>query len=84
MGDAHTANGIGFQTAAAVVGQSLPSPVPGALTRSLGLEIVGPSVLIAAILLLALYEALMATSGKHPHGVDPLGMAPPLRPSLKA
>jgi fucose permease len=65
LGDAHTANGVGFQIAAAVLGQSLLPAILGVLARSLGLEIVGPSLLTAAILLLGLYEALMAASGKH-------------------
>src|SRR5262249_37710763 len=84
LGEAHTANGVGFQIAAAVLGQSLLPGGVGMLASRLGLKVVGPSLLIAVILLLALYEALMATSGKHLHTVDPLVMAPMLRPSLVA
>jgi fucose permease len=75
LGDAHTANGVGFQIAAAVLGQSLLPAVLGVLARNLGLEIVGPSLLTATILLLALYEVLMATSGKHMRLVDSAVMA---------
>jgi len=84
LGDAHTANGVGFQIAAAVLGQSLLPAVLGVLARNLGLEIVGPCLLTAAILLLALYETLMTTSGKHLRLVESTGTAPGLRPPLVA
>jgi fucose permease len=84
LGDAHTANGVGFQIAAAVLGQSLLPAVLGVLARNLGLEIVGPSLLTVAILLLVLYEALMTTSGKHMRLVDSAVMPAVLRPPLMA
>ena len=84
LGDAHTANGVGFQIAAAVLGQSLLPAVLGVLARNLGLEIIGPSLLTATILLLALYEVLMTTSGKHLRRVESTVTAPGLRPSLMA
>ncbi|MGH8066762.1 MAG: MFS transporter [Candidatus Entotheonellia bacterium] len=84
LGDAHTANGVGFQIAAAVLGQSLLPAVLGVLARNLGLEIIGPSLLTAAILLLALYEVLMTTSGKHLRRVESTVTAPGLRPPLIA
>jgi fucose permease len=62
LGAAHTANGVGFQIAAAVLGQSLLPAILGVQVRTFSLEIVGPSLLIAALLLLGLYEASMATS----------------------
>jgi fucose permease len=61
LGSAHTANGVGFQIAAAVLGQSLLPSLVGILARSFGLEIVGPVLLTAAILLFVLYESLMFT-----------------------
>ncbi|MGH9940843.1 MAG: MFS transporter [Pyrinomonadaceae bacterium] len=64
LGDAHTANGIGFQIAAAVLGQSLLPGLVGLLAGRLGLEVVGPSLLAAALLLLLTYEALEALSPK--------------------
>jgi fucose permease len=62
LGGAHTAHGVGLQIAAAVLGQSLVPSLVGVLARRLGLEIIGPSLLTAALLLLLLYEALMAMS----------------------
>jgi hypothetical protein len=53
-----------LQIAAAVLGQSLVPSLVGVLARRLGLEIIGPSLLTAALLLLLLYEALMAMSLK--------------------
>jgi len=60
LGNAHTANGVGFQIAAAVLGQSLLPGMMGILARHLGLEIVGPTLLTAALLLLMLYEIFLA------------------------
>lgn len=62
LGAAHTANGIGFQVAAAVLGQSILPSLIGVLAHVLGLEIVGPVLLTAALLLLVIYEALLAIS----------------------
>jgi len=62
LGDRHTANGIGFQIAAAVLGQSLLPAAIGVLANNLGLEIAGPVLFIAAFLLLMLYETLVAIS----------------------
>lgn len=64
LGAGHTANGIGFQIAAAVLGQSLLPGLVGVLAGKFTLEIVGLALLIAALLLLALYEALMVMSAK--------------------
>jgi len=58
LGDAHTANGVGLQIAAAVLGQSLLPALVGVLARHLGLELVGPALCTAAVVLLALYELL--------------------------
>ena len=60
LGDEHTANGVGLQIAAAVLGQSLLPALVGVLARHLGLEIIGPALCIAAAVLLALYELLLA------------------------
>ncbi len=80
LGDVHTANGIGFQIAAAVLGQSLVPALLGIQARNLGLEIVGPSLVIATILLLGLYEALMATRGKQMPRVKRSVMPAALKP----
>jgi hypothetical protein len=45
LGSAHTANGVGLQIAAAVLGQALLPGMMGMLARHLGLEIVGPALL---------------------------------------
>ena len=58
IGAAHAANAIGFQIAAAVLGQSLLPAAVGLLARWFGLEVIGPALLAAALLLLLLYETL--------------------------
>jgi len=60
LGEAHTANGVGLQIAAAVLGQSLLPALVGVLAHHLGLEIIGPALCTAAVVLLALYESLTA------------------------
>jgi fucose permease len=62
LGNAHTANGVGFQIAAAVLGQSLLPGMLGMLARHHGLEMVAPALLAAALVLLVLYEIFMALS----------------------
>jgi Fucose permease len=64
IGEAHTSSAIGFQISAAVLGQSLLPGLVGVLAYRLGLEVVGPVLLTASLLLLALYEALTAMSAK--------------------
>jgi fucose permease len=60
LGRSHTANAIGFQIAAAVLGQSLLPALIGLMARRLGLEIVGPSLLISAAALVGLHFLLTA------------------------
>jgi fucose permease len=62
LGEGHTDNGVGFQIAAAVLGQSLLPAIVGVLASTLGLEIVGTVLVVAALLLLMLYEKLTSTS----------------------
>ena len=66
IGEAHTGNAIGFQISAAVLGQSLLPGMVGVLANHVGLEIVGPAMLTASLLLLALYEAMTAMGAKAP------------------
>jgi len=47
-----------------VLGQSLLPSFLGMLAKNIGLEIVAPAMLMAAILLLALYEVLLSASPK--------------------
>jgi fucose permease len=58
VGDAHTANAVGFQISAAVLGASLLPALVGIIADRLGLESVGPALLSLALVLIALYEGL--------------------------
>jgi len=64
LGAMHTANGIGIQIAAAVLGQSLLPALLGIIANHLGLEVIGPGLFVIALLLLTLHEALIAQSAK--------------------
>jgi len=65
LGDVHTANGVGLQVAAAVLGQSLLPALVGVLAHHRGLEIVGPALCAAAVVLLVLYELLLVLPRQH-------------------
>ncbi len=58
IGAAHTANAVGFQIAASVLGQALLPSLAGVLARNFTLEILGPFVLSAALLLWVLFEGM--------------------------
>lgn len=58
LGEAHTSNGVGFQIAAAVLGQSLVPAAVGVLAAKFDLEIVGPALFACAVLLFAFFEVL--------------------------
>jgi hypothetical protein len=60
VGTVHTANAIGFQIAAAALGQSLLPGGMGGLADRFGLEIIGPATFFAVLALLGLHEALAA------------------------
>jgi fucose permease len=60
----HLANAVGFQIAAAVLGQSLPPALVGVMARRFGLEVVAPALFTAALLLYLLHEAMNATQAK--------------------
>lgn len=62
LGAAHTANAVGFQIAAAMLGASLLPSFAGVLAKRLSLEIVPPALLVAALLLFVFYERLRAKS----------------------
>lgn len=62
LGEEHIANGVGFQIAAAVLGQSMLPTMVGVLAHRFGLEVIGPTLLVAACLLLGLFEALTSAS----------------------
>lgn len=63
LGEVHTANAVGFQIAAAVLGQSLLPSLVGILAGHLGLEVIGSTLFVASCLLLVLFETL--TLSKH-------------------
>jgi fucose permease len=58
LGAAHTANAVGFQIAAAMLGAALLPGLVGVLAGRFGLESIGAALTAAALLLVALYEAL--------------------------
>jgi fucose permease len=75
---AHTANAVGLQVAAAAVGQSILPASVGVLADSFGLEAVPVALFCAALLLLAVYETLetvapVAPSAEVVADVVPLG-----------
>ncbi len=58
MGQRHAANGVGFEVAAASLGGAvLPSAI-GVLAANYGLEVLGPFLLVAALLMTGLFELL--------------------------
>lgn len=59
LGPRHTGNAVGFQVGAAILGAALLPSLTGLLVGGLGLEVVGPSMLAAALGLLALHEVLV-------------------------
>ena len=60
LGSAHTGNAVGFQIAAAVLGQSLLPAFAGVLAARFGLEVIGPALFVAAVILLALVQGLIS------------------------
>jgi fucose permease len=62
LGARHAANGVGFQVAAAALGQALMPWLVGAAAQRAGLEILGPVLVALAIALVALHEALLRTA----------------------
>jgi fucose permease len=60
LGDSHAANGIGFQIAAAVLGQSLLPALVGVLANRFGLEVVGAALLVSSVILIGMYLSLAA------------------------
>lgn len=66
LGPAHTANAVGFQIAAAVLGQSFLPAMIGMMARRLGLEIVGPSLFFLAVVLVSLHVSLTLPGWRAP------------------
>ena len=61
VGAAHADSAIGFQIAAAGLGGAALTAGVGALAGSLGLEAIGAALVVLALLLVALHEALART-----------------------
>jgi fucose permease len=59
---AHSANAVGLQVAAAAVGQSILPASVGVLADSFGLEVIPTALLSAALLLLAVYAVLQTVA----------------------
>jgi fucose permease len=66
VGEEHAANAVGFQVAAAALGQSLLPAALGVLAARVGLEVVGPALLAGALALFAAHERLAARRGEIP------------------
>jgi fucose permease len=61
LGAGHATHAIGFQIAAANVGSSVLPALAGGLAQWLGLEVIGPFVLVLAVALLLLHEGLLVS-----------------------
>ncbi len=59
VGAAHADSAIGFQIAAAGLGGAVLTGLVGVAARSLGLWVIGASMVVFALVLLGLYEALL-------------------------
>lgn len=59
VGSAHAANAIGFQVSAASLGGAILPGLAGVLAENRGLELIGPYLVVGAIVLLLLHEALV-------------------------
>lgn len=64
VGAAHANSAIGFQIASAGLGGAALTALMGGLTRVAGLPVIGVCIVIAAVLLLVLYEVFMRGGGE--------------------
>jgi len=62
VGSRHAPNAIGFQVAGASVGLAILPALTGALAQNLGLETIGPFLLVASVLVIALHEVSISRS----------------------
>jgi fucose permease len=58
VGAEHGANAIGFQVAAASLGATFLPALAGVLAERVGLEVIGPFLLVASVVLLLLHEMI--------------------------
>lgn len=66
VGARHAANAIGFQVGAAGIGGAALSSLGGVLADSLTLEVIGPFLLVSAVVMAILYEAFMGLRRQSP------------------
>ena len=59
VGTEHGANTIGFQVAAASLGATFLPALAGVLAKSVGLEIIGPFLLVTSFVMLLLHEVIV-------------------------
>lgn len=62
LGPRHTANAVGFQIAAAMLGGSMLPTIVGVLARNFGLESIGLFILVVSLGLFTLHEILLLAS----------------------
>ena len=62
VGRDHANNAIGFQIASSGLGGASLTGVVGLLAASLGLQVIGAAIVVFAVLLFVLYEALVASA----------------------
>ena len=60
FGAEHAANAIGFQTGAAYLGLGLMPGLAGVLAQSLGLEVIGPFLLVGAVVTFLVHEVIVS------------------------
>ena len=73
VGLTHAGNAVGFQIAAAALGQSLLPWIVGAFAGRIGLEVVGPALFLALALLAAICELTRRTPSARPADAELLG-----------
>lgn len=66
VGREHADTAIGFQVASAALGAAVLTALVGVVARRGGLELIGGSVVLAALLLLALYEGFVRSRARQP------------------
>ncbi|CAN5582090.1 MFS transporter [soil metagenome] len=65
VGERVAAHAIGFQVSAATIGVAVLPTIVGFLSRRVGLEIIGPFLLLAGVALMILYELAIRRSRPH-------------------
>jgi fucose permease len=69
LGPQHANNGIGLQVAAASLGGALVPSFFGVLARARGLEMLGPFLVVVALVMAALFELLVRQLPQSANGV---------------